>query len=104
MKAYIQVRSECESMIRQSGMNATILRPWYVLGPGHRWPYLLLPMYKLMELLPSTREGATRLGLVTLEQMTHALVHAVENPPPGVRIVEVPQILVPGGFSGAATA
>ena len=43
--------------------------PWYVLGPGHRWPYLLLPMYKLMELLPSTRAGATRLGLVTLEQM-----------------------------------
>jgi hypothetical protein len=39
-------------------MNATILRPWYVLGPGHQWPYLLLPMYKLMELLPSTREGA----------------------------------------------
>ena len=23
----------------------TILRPWYVLGPGHRWPYALKPMY-----------------------------------------------------------
>ena len=44
MKAYIEVRSQCEAMIRQSGMNATILRPWYVLGPGHRWPYLLLPI------------------------------------------------------------
>ena len=44
-----------KTMIRQSGMNATILRPWYVLGPGHRWPYLLLPIYKLMELLPQTR-------------------------------------------------
>jgi uncharacterized protein YbjT (DUF2867 family) len=94
MKAYIEVRSECEAMIRQSGMNATILRPWYVLGPGHRWPYFLLPIYKLMELLPSTREGATRLGLVKLEQMVHALVHAVETPSPGVRIVEVPQIRV----------
>jgi uncharacterized protein YbjT (DUF2867 family) len=101
MKAYIEVRSQCEAVIRQSGMNATILRPWYVLGPGHRWPYLLLPMYKLMELLPATREGATRLGLVTLEQMTRALVHAVENPGRGVNIVEVPQIRVPGGFSKA---
>lgn len=99
MKAYIEVRSECEAMIRQSGMNATILRPWYVLGPGHRWPYLLLPMYKLMELLPSTRAGATRLGLVTLEQMSLALLRAVETPPQGVRIVEVPQIRVPSGFS-----
>ena len=41
MKAYIEVRTQCEEMIRRSGMNATILRPWYVLGPGHYWPYLL---------------------------------------------------------------
>ena len=77
-------------MIRQSGMSATILRPWYVLGPGHRWPYLLMPIYKLMELIPQTQAGATRLGLVTLDQMTRALLHAVESPPSGVRIVEVP--------------
>jgi len=92
------VRSECEAMICQSGMNSTILRPWYVLGPGHRWPYFLLPIYKLMELLPQTREGATRLGLVTLEQMSHALLRAVEAPSPGVRVVEVPEIRFPGRF------
>jgi uncharacterized protein YbjT (DUF2867 family) len=96
MKAYIEVRSQCEAMIRQSGMNATILRPWYVLGPGHRWPYFLIPIYKLMEFLPSTREGATRLGLVTLPQMVRALVDAVETPAKGVRIVEVPEIRVAG--------
>jgi uncharacterized protein YbjT (DUF2867 family) len=102
MKVYIQVRSECEAMIRQSGMNATILRPWYVLGPGHRWPYLLLPIYKLMELIPQTRAGATRLGLVTLDQMTRALLHAVESPSSGVQVVEVPGIRVPGGFQKAS--
>ena len=101
MKAYIEVRSQCEAMINQSGLNATILRPWYVLGPGHRWPYLLLPIYKLMELLPSTREGATRLGLVTLEQMVGALVHAVETPARRVRIVEVPEIRAAGRISKA---
>ncbi len=99
MKAYIAVRAECESAIRRSGMNATILRPWYVLGPGHRWPYALVPFYKLMELLPQTREGALRLGLVTLEQMVTALLRAVENPSPGVRVLEVPEIRVPRGFS-----
>jgi|ERR1700730_2415479 len=103
MKAYIQVRAECEALLRQSGMDATILRPWYVLGPGHRWPYLLLPLYKLLELLPATRDGAKRLGLVTLEQMTQALVQAVETPARGVRILEVPQIRVPGGFSQPAS-
>ena len=92
MKAYIAVRSEFEAIIRESGMPATILRPWYVLGPGHRWPYALLPMYWLLERLPLTRAGARRLGLVTREQMVRALVCAVENPSPGVRIVEVPEI------------
>ncbi len=96
MKAYIEVRTQCEALIHRSGMNATILRPWYILGPGHRWPYLLLPLYKLMEILPSTRAGATRLGLVTLEQMVRALVDAVEAPARGVRIVEVPEIRAAG--------
>jgi len=92
MHAYIAVRSECEAVIELAGLNATILRPWYVLGPGHWWPYLLLPMYKLAEVLPQTREGARRLGLVTLEQMTRAVTVAVENPVEGRRVVTVPEI------------
>jgi uncharacterized protein YbjT (DUF2867 family) len=92
MKDYIAVRAEGESLLRATGMNATILRPWYVLGPGHRWPYALIPAYWICELLPPTREGARRLGLVTLSQMLSALVRAVENPATGMRIIEVPEI------------
>ncbi len=92
MRAYVEVRTECERLLGESGLNATILRPWYVLGPGHRWPYALLPFYWLLERLPATRAGARRLGLVTLSQMTRALADAVENPCRGVRIVEVPEI------------
>ena len=92
MRAYIAVRAECESLIRQRGLNATILRPWYVLGRGHRWPYLLLPFYKMMEWFPPTRAGALRLGLVTIDQMVLSLVQAVESPHEGVRVVEVPEI------------
>lgn len=92
MKAYIEVRSEGERLIRESGLRATILRPWYVLGPDHRWPYLLVPAYKLFEALPATRESARRLGLVTLRQMISALIAAVENPSDNHHIVEVPEI------------
>jgi uncharacterized protein YbjT (DUF2867 family) len=92
MKAYIEVRAECEAAIAAAGLNATILRPWYVLGPGHWWPYFLVPLYKLAELLPQTREGARRLGLVTLEQMVTALLAAVENPAQGIRVVSAPEI------------
>ena len=92
MKDYIAVRSECENMIHERHLNATILRPWYVLGPGHRWPYALLPFYKLAELLPFSRGGALRLGLVTLGQLILALVEAVESPVQGTRTVDVPEI------------
>jgi hypothetical protein len=73
-------------------MKATVLRPWYVLGPGHRWPALLLPLYWACELLPSKRETARRLGLVTHAQMTRALLDSVEHPSEGFRILTVPQI------------
>jgi uncharacterized protein YbjT (DUF2867 family) len=92
MKAYVQTRIEAEQLIRDSGMKATFLRPWYVLGPGHRWAYTLLPMYWLFEHLPSFRDSALRLGLVTLKHMLAALVNAVENPADEIRIIDVPQI------------
>lgn len=92
MKSYIAVRAEVEQKIRDSGLNATFLRPWYVLGPGRWWPYFLLPMYWLLGAIPSTRESAHRLGLVTREQMMNALVWSVENPSAGVRILQVPDI------------
>lgn len=92
MQAFIAVRSEGERLIRESGMPATFVRPWYVLGPGHRWAYVLLPFYWICERLPATRESARRLGLVTISQMLDALVWSVENPPDGVRILDVPKI------------
>lgn len=92
MKAYLQVRAEGERLIRESGLPATILRPWYVLGPGHRWPYLLLPAYKAMELLPGTRETALRLGLVKLQNIVNALVASVEAGGEGVKTLGVQEI------------
>ena len=92
MKTYIDVRAQCEDTLRKSKLNATILRPWYVLGPGHRWPYVLLPLYWLAERFPMTKDGARRLGLVTLPQMIAALVAAVDHVPEGIRVVEVPAI------------
>ena len=91
MRAYQAARGEAERVLAASGLPHTILRPWYVLGPGHRWPYALLPAYWLLERVPATRESARRLGLVTLNQMVRALVDAVEHPAAS-RIVEVPEI------------
>ncbi len=93
MRTYIAARVEGEGLVRATGIAATLVRPWYVLGPGHRWPIVLVPLYALLRAFPPTRAGAERLGLVTREQMVAALLQAIAHPPHGgVRIVEVPEI------------
>jgi uncharacterized protein YbjT (DUF2867 family) len=92
MKAYQRSRAVAEEHLSHSGLAATILRPWYVLGPGHRWPAVLLPVYAVLERLPASRAGALRLGLVTIAAMIDALVLAIETPPNGSRIFTVPDI------------
>jgi uncharacterized protein YbjT (DUF2867 family) len=92
MKAYIEVRTEVEGFIEKNLNNATIIRPWYVLGPSHRWPYILLPAYWILKRIRSTRESALRLDLVTLRQMVQTIINAVENPPSGIRIIEAVEI------------
>lgn len=93
MAEYIAVRQQGEALIRASGMPATFLRPFYVLGPGHWWPYPLVPIFALLKQIPATREGARRLGPVSLAAMIRSLVNAVEGPPAtGVREVDAPDI------------
>jgi len=92
MQAFIEVRSEGERLLRESGMSATFVRPWYVLGPGHRWPYLLLPSYWVCERLPVTKKSAIRLGLVTITQVIDTLIWSIENPAERIQILGVPEI------------
>jgi len=101
MAAYIAVRQAGEALVGASGMAATFVRPWYVLGPGHRWPLAVLPAYWLMARLPATRDAATRLGLVTLEEIVAALVHTIEHPPQELRVLNVPDIRAAAVVSGS---
>jgi uncharacterized protein YbjT (DUF2867 family) len=96
MKEYQAIRAEGERMVTDSGIPATFVRPWYVLGPGRSWPILLKPFYALARAYPPTRDGAIRLALVTLEQMTQTLAWTIENPPETVRVLEPPQIKLGG--------
>src|SRR3990172_6009785 len=68
MRAYIAARVEGESLVMASGIPATILRPCYVLGPGHRWPCLLIPFYAVLGWIPAARERAQS-GSASLRSM-----------------------------------
>ncbi|MEP7000616.1 MAG: NAD(P)H-binding protein, partial [bacterium] len=61
MHAYVDARRRAEAVLHHCNLPLTILRPWYVLGPGHRWPIMLAPLYWAAELVPSMHDGARRL-------------------------------------------
>ena len=63
-----------------------------VLGPGHRWPYAVLPLYWLWMLSPKSRDTARRLYPVKLRNVVRAIGDAVDTPPNGVRIIEAPEM------------
>lgn len=92
MKDYIDVRKKGEDMLSENKINSSIIRPWYIIGPGHYWPIILKPIYKIAELIPATREQAINLGLVTLQQMLKTILFAVENPPEGIKIYKTEEI------------
>jgi len=70
----------------------TFIRSWYVPGPGHFWPVLLLPLYGIAELVPSWRKKARSMALVTLGQILRTLTIAVEADPEPIRIIDIRQI------------
>lgn len=92
MAAYQAVRAKGEALIQHKKLNATILRPWYVIGPGHYWPLLLLPLYGIAELIPSWRRKTRAMAFVTIRQMVTALANAVSSTPDGIRILEIQDI------------
>jgi len=92
MRDYVDVRAAGERMLRESGIPSTFVRPWYVLGPGHRWPYAILPLYWLWMLSPKSRDTARRLYPVKLRSVIRAIADAVDHPPANVRIIEAPEL------------
>jgi len=81
MKEYIEVRKRGEKLLEENEIPASVIRPWYIIGPGHYWPVVLTPIYKILELIPATREQAINLGLVKLGEMLNTILYAVKNPP-----------------------
>lgn len=92
MEAYQLCRKEGEQYCKDKGFNCCFIRPWYVVGPGHWWPILLLPLYAIAELIPGLRAKTRAFALVNIRQMIATLIKAVEQDPLPLRIVEIKKI------------
>jgi len=91
MHDYQVCRPKREKVITKS-LKASIIRPCYIIGPGHYWPLLFLPLFKLLEIIPGTSSKAKTLRLVFLSQMLNTSAYAVEHPPERVSVFEIEEI------------
>lgn len=92
MRDYQWVRAEGEAYCLSKNLHCSFLRPWYVLGPGHWWPVLLLPFYGIAQLVPTWKAKARGMGFVTIRQILDALVMLAESEPADRRVLEIAQI------------
>jgi nucleoside-diphosphate-sugar epimerase len=91
MKDFQAVRAEGEELLLKTGLKTSFLRPWYVLGPGHWWPVLLKPFLFIAK-YAGKKEAAENLDTVTLQQMIHVLLYAINNPPEKNAVYDVQTI------------
>jgi len=97
MADYQAARARGEQLVADAflpdNLAVTILRPWYVLGPGHWWPLLLLPLFWLARLRSDWRAKAAAFEPVWIGRMLNALEFAVLHAPEkNPRILEVQDI------------
>jgi len=93
MGDFQEARRQGEETVLASGLTSTFIRPWYVVGPGHYWPLLFQPVFKLLEIIPKTSAKAKALALVSLKQMLRTLTAVIFNSPKEINnIVEVQDI------------
>lgn len=93
MRAYVESRALAEARIRErvagGTLGATFVRPWYVLGPGHRWPLLLAPLMALAAWVPGWKTRIGKMGLVSRDAFVSAMVHAIEHPAATLKVIDV---------------
>jgi len=92
MAEYQAVRKEGEEYCKNKYLKCTFIRPWYVLGPGHFWPILLLPLYAVAGLVPSWKQKVRAIGLVSIRRVLKVLIKAVEQGPVLCRIMDIKDI------------
>lgn len=92
MKEYRDVRKEAEAYLLSKHLTCTFIRPWYVIGPGHFWPLVLLPFYGVAKFIPSLKKKTEGMAFITINQLLHTFMKAIDSPPQKLRVFEIKHI------------
>lgn len=93
MKDFQAAKRKAEQYIIAQNLSHVFVRPWYVLGPGHWWPYLLWPLFKLLEVLPATAKQSKAFAFVTIRQMITSLVYIITHLDEAPEVIEISDLI-----------
>ena len=77
---YIRARGRGEQVVQQTFLEATIVRPGAMFGPGDALFTTLAELIKLLPVLPLIGSGDTRLQPVFVEDVTEAVARILTDP------------------------
>ncbi len=90
---YVRCKAEAERIALDAGLDVSIWRPSFILGPGQQWPILMEPIIALLGLIPGhVGDTASRARAVRLEQLAASMVWALDHPESIGTILDVPRI------------
>ena len=90
---YVQSKAKVEELVKSAGVDWTILRPSFIIGPGQQWPILMTPILSLSSIIPG-RIGnvARRARNITREQLAKCVLWTLMHAESVGKIIEVEAI------------
>ncbi|HVZ41311.1 MAG TPA: NAD(P)H-binding protein [Candidatus Kapabacteria bacterium] len=90
---YVQCKARAERIVMEAGLDWTIYRPSFILGPGQEWPIVMEPILAAMSYLPGTfGDVARRARAISREQLAGAMAWALDHSSTIGEIFDVPRI------------
>jgi NADH dehydrogenase len=90
---YVMAKTRAERAVIDAGLDWTIVRPSFVLGPGQEWPRIMEPILALSSLLPGHYgDVARRARAVTRGELAWSIARSLTDPSTIGGILDVPAI------------
>lgn len=90
---YVQCKAKAEAAILSAGVDWTIFRPSFIVGPGQQWPILLTPILAFFGLFPGHfGDVSRRAGNISRRRLARAFVNCLKDNSSIGRILGVPAL------------
>lgn len=90
---YVRTKLKAEYAIRDAGLDWTIFRPAFIVGPGQQWPILMGPFLWLLGLMPgNVGITAKKAGNISRRDLARAFIMCLDKEEAIGKILEVPDM------------